>query len=362
MLSKLFSENKFFMLSFNIKPFRKKIDHFPVPKNYVVIEKANSLEIEKPIFLAGDLDKVISAPFGIRLEDEFKRFFDETYSSGPFYQYQLENVLILKNRIFFSNYEYLLNPLEKKIRVYNSNDLVEYEHASFSSMRISTVFFGHWLHEELLLIDYLQGKQNIVSSSPDMPQKRDIVGFFNLKYSVNPLTKIQLADMYHGWQHTTIYKNILADYKKKISVLAPTKRNSTELKIVYLKRGLTSVKRNLQNEEEVLIKLSKHFDVSSYIAETTPIQELYTAIYSADIILGIEGSQLAHGIVAGRAGAILACIQPPRRFYNPFKTYCADAGMRYAVFVAEQCEDKDSFSIDLDRLKQFLIYVENCIQ
>lgn len=351
------------MLSFNLKPFRKKIDDFPMPKNYEVIEKANSLEVEKPIFLAGELDRVISAPFGIRLEDEFKRFFDETYSSGPFYQYQLENVTILKNRVFFSNYEYLLNPLEKKIRVYNSSDLVEYEHASFSSMRISTVFFGHWLHEELLLIDYLQSKENIVSSSPDMPQKRDIAEFFNLKYSVNPLAKIKLVDMYHGWQHTRIYNNILADYKRKIAILAAAERSSTKLKIVYLKRGLSSVKRDLINEEEVLNTLSKDFDVSSYIAETTPIQELYTAIYSADIILGIEGSQLAHGIVAGRAGAILACIQPPRRFYNPFKTYCADARMKYAIFVAECTVNDDSFYVEIERLRKFIdIAAEQVIQ
>ncbi|WP_176718954.1 glycosyltransferase family 61 protein, partial [Methylophaga muralis] len=70
--------------------------------------------------------------------------------------------------------------------------------------------------------------------------------------------------------------------------------------MVYLKRGQSAVKRHLANESDLLDLLSKDYDVSSYIAETTPINELYAAVFNADLIIGIEGSQLAHGIVAGK--------------------------------------------------------------
>lgn len=186
------------MLNFNLRLYRKKIDNFPNPVEFEVIEKQRVLETQVPIYLEGDLEKVKKSPFGIALEDEFANFNSTTYTSGPFYNYNLENLLILRNRIYFNDYEYLLNPLEKPIRTYDSSEVVEYSSAAFSSMRISTVFFGHWLHEELMLIDFLQDKKNIITSSPITPQKKQIIDLFNLKVEFSPYAKIRHADMYEA--------------------------------------------------------------------------------------------------------------------------------------------------------------------
>lgn len=349
------------MIRFNCRFFRKKINNFPLPTTYELIEDECTLETVKPIYLPGDLEKVKQVPFGIPLDQEIKEFHKSTYKSGPFFRYTLENIFILKNRIYFEDNEYLLNPLEKALRIYNSDNVVEYNEAAFSSMRISTVFFGHWLHEELMLIDYLQGKQKIITSSPETPQKREIGHLFELQYAFQPLAKIKVVDMHEGWQHSQIYRNILSKYKNKICSLAPQKTTS-RLKLVYLKRGNTAEKRNLENEKEMLEAMEAVYDVECFVAESTSIEVLYTEIYNADVILSIEGSQLAHGIIAGKPGAVLACIQPPFRFYNPFKNYCADAGLKYAIFVAEQGLSSSGFYVDLERLKEFFYKLEEELQ
>lgn len=347
------------MLNFNLRFFREKIDNFPKPVKFEIIEKERIIETQAPIYLEGDLEKVKKSPFGITLEQEFADFKSTTYTSGPFYKYQLEDLLILRNRIYFNDYEYLLNPLEKPIRAYDSRDVVEYSQAAFSSMRISTVFFGHWLHEELMLIDYIQDKQNIVTSSPITPQKKEITELFDLKVNFNPYAKISYADMYDGWQHSSMFIETLKKYKEKISLLSNDKNIVSGPKAVYLKRGQSGVRRELENESELLNLMSKTFEITSFVAEATPIEELYEAIYRADIILGVEGSQLAHGIIAGKPGAILVCIQPPYRFYNPFKNYCNDAGILYAIFVADQPSESHSFRIDIDRFGLLLDKIEN---
>lgn len=342
------------MLKLNFKPFTKKIDSFPKPKkDYEIIEEERVIESRLPIYLEGDLEKVKQAPFGITLQDEFEDFFSPTYSSGPFYHYQIDNMLLLKNRIYFDDYEYQLNPLEKAVRYYQSKDLDEIENISFTSMRISNVFFGHWLREELMLIDYLQGKSEILSSSYITPQKKDIVDFFNLKFIVSQYAKIKHADMYDGWQHSKIYIDILKKYKEKIA--STMEASDSEMPhIVYLRRGGSATNRALKNENELINTLRKSYKVTDFVAESTPIQELYPKIYSADIILSIEGSQMAHAIIAGRFGATLLCIQPPERFYNPFKNYCADVGLKYAILVAEPGKDKASFFVDIKRLSYLL--------
>tara|TARA_R110000787_G_scaffold46612_8_gene113024 strand:+ start:14902 stop:15960 length:1059 start_codon:yes stop_codon:yes gene_type:complete len=346
------------MLKINFHANRKKIDTFPVPKNYDLIEKEKVLQTSIPIHLDGDLEKVKKVPFGITLEQELKEFNSKTYKSGPFYSYKLENVVLIKNRLYFGEYEYQLNPLENPQRIYNSNQVQLYENAAFSSMRISTVFFGHWLREELILIDYLQGKKDIVTSSPSTPQKKEIMNLFNLKCNVNSFAKISTADMYYGWQHSNVYKEILSSYKQKISLL-PSIYSSASKLIVYLKRGYSASKRVLENEEKMLESLSKDFQVLSFIAESTPIEELYAALYKADFILSIEGSQMAHAIIAGKPKSTLICIQPPSRFYNPFKNYCSDADIGYAILVADEGLTKESFVVDIDNLKRLFDKVES---
>lgn len=347
------------MLKLNYRILRQKIDTFPIPVNYDLIEERREIEVSQPIYLTDDLDRIIGSPFGITIQQEIDELSAQTYSSGPFYQYQLENILLLKNRIYFDKYEYMLNPLEKAKRFYNSKDMISYSEAAFSSMRISTVFFGHWLHEELMLIDYLQGRGDIVTTSPMTPQKEEIKGLFNLQFNATPYAHIRSANMFEGWQHSSIYVEVLKKYKEKISFFSSDKKKINRPSVVYLKRGESAAKRNLTNENELLDSLSKDYDIKAYVAESTPIKQLYSEIYSADIILGVEGSQLAHGIIAGKPGAVLVCIQPPARFYNPFKNYCSDANIKYAFFVAEPDEKNDSFWINTERLKYFMNKVEH---
>lgn len=350
------------MMKLNYRILQKKIGSFPAQINYELIEKERVIETALPIYLKEDLDKVTKSPFGITLKQEFNELIRTTYTSGPFYHYQLKNILLLKNRIYFDKYEYLLNPLEKPVRIYNSKKVVNYSNAAFSSMRISTVFFGHWLHEELMLIDYLQPKKNIVTTSLMTPQKEEIKELFNLKFDVSPFAYINIADMYEGWQHSSIYVDVLKKYKEKISLITfKGQENPHRYSVVYLKRGPSGVTRQIANESDLLDFLSKNYDVTSYIAETTPIKELYAAIFNADLIIGVEGSQLAHAIVAGRTGAVLICIQPPFRFYNPFKNYCADAGLKYSIFVGEQSDNNNIFNVDIQRFKYLLNKVENQI-
>lgn len=342
------------MLKINYRPFRRNIESFPLPiDSYEIIEKEKIFDSKPAIYLKEDLKKVKGVAFGIPIEDEINALNSSTYSSGPFIQYKLQNMLILKNRLYFENYKYALNPLEKAIRFYNTKSIKEFEFAAFSSMRISTCFFGHWLHEELQLIDHLQGKAKIVSSSDLIGQKSEIKKLFELDFEHVAFAKIKTVEMFHGWQHTQIQKDIFQKYKHKISLLSQVTHNK-KIKVVYLARGESGSKTNrmLVNEKQLMEQLHQDYAFQYFVAESTPIKELYSALYNADIVLGIEGSQMAHAIIAGRPGATLLCIQPPCRFYNPFKNYCEDAKLHYAFIVADQVHNDNMFTVNIDKLKQ----------
>jgi capsular polysaccharide biosynthesis protein len=80
--------------------------------------------------------------------------------------------------------------------------------------------------------------------------------------------------------------------------------------------------------------------------------ELVQACANAQIVVGIEGSHLAHGIVAMRRGGTLVALQPPARFSSIWKGICEGRDLRYAFAVGHpQGQD---FSIDIDALNRLL--------
>ncbi|MBT8421629.1 MAG: glycosyltransferase family 61 protein, partial [Gammaproteobacteria bacterium] len=82
---------------------------------------------------------------------------------------------------------------------------------------------------------------------------------------------------------------------------------------VYLKRGSSGQLRLLENEPELEALLSaRGFDIID--PERLSVAEICSRINGAPLVVGVEGSQLAHGVLNLRAGGSLLCIQPAARF------------------------------------------------
>lgn len=116
---------------------------------------------------------------------------------------------------------------------------------------------------------------------------------------------------------------------------------------VYLQRGSSGSPRVLDNEAEIETLLSaRGFAIID--PETLTADELCRHINGARLVVGIEGSQLAHGLLNLHPGGGLLCIQPAARFNAVFRSFCNSAGLDWGFVVAEGTAER--FSVSADRL------------
>jgi capsular polysaccharide biosynthesis protein len=103
---------------------------------------------------------------------------------------------------------------------------------------------------------------------------------------------------------------------------------------VYLRRGAFGAQdpRVLINGEEV-----ESFLAAQGFAIVDPdrlsSEELCRQMRGASVVVGIEGSHLAHAIYTMASDGVICALQPPRRFNNVYKDYTDCVGMRYAFVV-----------------------------
>jgi len=76
------------------------------------------------------------------------------------------------------------------------------------------------------------------------------------------------------------------------------------------------------------------------------------SMLDAKVVIGLEGSQLAHMLPTAREGAILITLQQPRVFDTPLKLWTETIGMRWGFLIGHPSEN--GYRIDRDELRRTL--------
>lgn len=106
--------------------------------------------------------------------------------------------------------------------------------------------------------------------------------------------------------------------------------------IVYLARGRSGNARNMLNENELTARLEAA-GVAIIECETDS-EALIRRCLDAQVILGVEGSQLCHAIYMLAEGGAVMAIQPPDRFCNAHHDWSRHLGMRYGTVIGNHTE------------------------
>lgn len=158
-----------------------------------------------------------------------------------------------------------------------------------------------------------------------------------------------------GWvQRLTLYTDHAQnDYKRRRylelrarlrSRLGPRPAGSSR-PMVYIGRGTAGEARVLVNEDGVIRALrDRGFTIID--PSTMSAEEIARASLDASIVVGVEGSQLAHTIFSMADDAAFLVIQPPTRVAMAFKEFTDCVGMTFAMVVADPAEKGFSMPID----------------
>lgn len=121
---------------------------------------------------------------------------------------------------------------------------------------------------------------------------------------------------------------------------------------VFILRGESGVRRVLDNELALAEYLQKRhgFRVIDPMREDVPT--MLSLCAAADVVMGVEGSQLAHGMMALKEGGTVFTLQPPKRFVRVYKDM-ADRDRQHFAFVVGEPTDT-GFRIEPDEVERTL--------
>lgn len=124
---------------------------------------------------------------------------------------------------------------------------------------------------------------------------------------------------------------------------------------VYLKRGHTGEPRFVSNEAELERALSaRGFETVEPAALSS--EQIAQRMLDAPVIIGVEGSHLAHAVYTLADHGTLLVLQPPDRFALPYKEFADRLEMPFAFVVGHRAEQ--GFRVDVDELERFLDRIE----
>lgn len=123
----------------------------------------------------------------------------------------------------------------------------------------------------------------------------------------------------------------------------------------FIRRGVTGQVRDLDNAAEI-----ESWCVAQGFVIVDPefqtVNEICSALNGVQVVIGVEGSHLVHGLFNMAEGGTIICIQPADRFNVIFRHLCSALNLRWAFVVAEGTVK--GFRLKLDHLKATLDLVQ----
>jgi Glycosyltransferase 61 len=121
---------------------------------------------------------------------------------------------------------------------------------------------------------------------------------------------------------------------------------------VFLLRRNSGERRLLVNEEQIAHRLERQRGLRVIDCMSVDVPTLLQKTAGADVVISVEGSQIAHAMLVLEPGRSLLTLQPPNRFCSLFKDLTDRDGQHFG-FVMGRPEGND-FRVDPDEVERTL--------
>lgn len=218
--------------------------------------------------------------------------------------------------------------------------------------RYGSTYFGHWITDDLpLMLAGAALAQPVAPTLPLSPHQRDYMRLCRLDRAVRDDVRFREIIVLEDFAQN--------DYKRE-RYLTLRERLRDGRKVVahpgvFLLRKGTGARRSLVNEE-ALAELFVRRGGRALCPEEHSTEEVLDACLGARVVMGVEGSHLAHAFLGVELGGAMLVLQPPHLFNAVMKGYCDALGMRFAFVVGHPAEG--GFRIDPDAMLRMLDKLE----
>jgi hypothetical protein len=317
---------------------------------------AGDEEVPAALMLPGTLDRVVSGPTwpGGIVEPRAVVVNDALAGSrklSPTRVFEVRDALLSHGSVYARGHRYILRhePLHRSFL--GPDETID--EAVLVGTPWGASFFGHWVMEDCaqhVLAESLSGLAVDLTRKP-YAHEREYRALFGLQEPrrvthafVRKLTVIED----HGCTLGKRTRIALIRHRLRSALGSLPARKPG----VWVSRGSTGARRNLQNEGEVLQRLRRRgFTVVE--PEKLSAREVAGQLAAARVVVGIDGSHMAPNVVATQSGSVVLELHPSNRFYPALRVYLHTFGIGHALLVCDQRGPSD-FVCDLGELERML--------
>lgn len=315
-------------------------------------------------YVADDLRKVVAVHSDTTLDSELNRIRGKLREHPATMAYGLRDVVLIHGSLYSGA---MKHRLVRSRRHFIGPDVPKVaEEAVIACTLYGSIYFGHWMTDDLTL--------HLAAESMGLPvtverklydHESEYCRFFgvaqNWMSSGLFKTLVILDDVGQNRYKRQRYQELRARIRAS-AAFSPTVNGPTSGPIsaagkggsrVYVRRGAKAASTNLTminaNEVEAFLA-SQGFAIVD--TDHDPAWRIAEKMLEARLVVGIEGSQMAHALWSIREGGGVCMLQPPQRFNNVFKEYTDCLDLKYGFAVGDSAPG--GFRINISALERVL--------
>jgi hypothetical protein len=307
------------------------------------------------LYLSGALDRITASSATSNLELEMRRIKGGRTEHAATVARLLKNAVLRDGFIYKKAAKIALSVKEE--RIFTERQASEQKELAVVACGLTDIrFFGHWMTDGIpLLMAARELGPPIRNADPLTGHQQEYLSMLDLRYDPFSGGKIRelivLEDYGQNDYKRERYDKIRARFKE----IAPKPAHPGAL----LLRGTSGVvapdaqgnRRILVNEEEIARYLQS---IGFQLVDSTKqsAREIVEKTSGAKIVIGVEGSQIPHGLFTMADQGTLINILPPFHFNNVLKGQTDCMGLNYAFTVGEVCDG--GFRLPVETLEKTL--------
>lgn len=300
----------------------------------------------KPLYLDHELDRVIGSDIPMSHQ---MAWLDGTTEFGGATAFQLPAMWMVDGNLARGRFRYPMSAQRERL-LPSAHGLERLREVALSSSVSGNLSFGHHILDNL--------STAVVAADFGPPR------FVNPPSSLSDhlLDYRRLTELEHPttWSaHTSgcwVFRDVFLNDAKVARINQLRDRVRPKLspagaRRVFLHRGNHGVLRAPRNEAVVEGALA---DDGWLVLDPMimDLQDVLNGLAGADIVAGVEGSQLSHLFYAVPTGSTVLVLMPPRRFTLVLKDFCDRLDLRYSFHVGIQ--DDDHWDVDLAGVRRLV--------
>ncbi len=317
------------------------------------ISPAETVITQPAIFLPGQMEKVTT------LQEETNKALELARISGGKLKHRATIGYLIRRAKIRNGYLYK-GALKRRFTAskepfFHSNIKIMLDEAVIACTWFGSRYFGHWLVDDVSLNLAAReiSEPLLAFESYENNHKAQYSDAFGVNWRTVPTADCDKLIVLEDQGQNAYKRARYHAMRNSISRLVTSKKHPG----VMLLRGTWGVLRLLENEDEVASFLkSRGFKIIDVLKLTAV--EIAQQIAGAEIVVGVEGSQLLHGLFSMSQDGAIVILQPPYRFTQNVGSYADALSIRHAFVVGDASDQ--GYKINLDDLARTLdmVYTE----